>query len=79
MDQHHAPPTHGLPFRPLGGPDGLLQWVEKLEAEAVLLGGALYQLAGVEQDGAHPVTTLWGEGWSGGHRGTWGVKRLIRI
>ena len=30
----------------------------QLEAEAVLLGGPLDELAGVEEDGAHPVVVL---------------------
>jgi len=44
----------------LDGPDGLVQRVVELEAEAVLLGGPLDQLAGVEEDGAHPVVRLGG-------------------
>ena len=39
----------------LDGPDGFLQWVVELEAEAILLGGSLNQLACSEQNGAHPV------------------------
>lgn len=39
----------------LDGPDGFIQRVVEFEAEAVLLGGSLNQLARTEQDGAHPV------------------------
>ena len=44
----------------LDGPDGLLQRVEELEAEAVLLGGPLDQLAGVEQHRSHPLAVFVG-------------------
>lgn len=44
----------------LDSPDGLVHGVVELEAEAILLGRPLYQLAGVEQDGAHPVVCLRG-------------------
>lgn len=44
----------------LHGPDGLLQWVEELKAEAVLLGGPLDQLAGVQQHRPHPLTVFVG-------------------
>ena len=39
-------------------PDGHVHGVEKLEAKAVLLRGALDQLAGAQHDGADPVTAL---------------------
>ena len=48
----------GLALRYLHGPDGLVQWVEELEAEAVLLGGPLNELAAVQQDRAHPLAHL---------------------
>lgn len=44
----------------LNSPDGLVQRVVELEAEAVLLGGPLNQLARVEQEGAHPVVRFRG-------------------
>lgn len=44
----------------LYGPDGLLQRVEELEAEAVLLGGPLDQLARVEQHRSHPLAVFVG-------------------
>lgn len=44
----------------LDSPDGFVQWVIELEAEAVLLGGSLNQLACTEQDGAHPVVRFGG-------------------
>lgn len=44
----------------LDSPDGLLQRVEELEAEAVLLGRPLDQLAGVEQHRSHPLAVLVG-------------------
>lgn len=44
----------------LDGPDGLLQRVEELEAEAVLLGRPLDQLTGVEQHRSHPLAVLVG-------------------
>lgn len=44
----------------LESPDGFVQRVIELEAEAVLLGGSLNQLARAEQDGAHPVVRLGG-------------------
>lgn len=39
----------------LHSPDGFVQWVVELEAEAVFLGGSLNQLARTEEDSAHPV------------------------
>ena len=48
----------GLALRSAVGPDRLVHRVEQLEAEAVLLGGPLDQLAGAEDDGADPVATL---------------------
>jgi len=42
----------------LDSPDGLLQWVKELEAEAVLLGRPLDQLAGVEQHRSHPLSVF---------------------
>lgn len=47
-------------YSDLDGPDGLLQWVEELEAEAVLLGGPLNQLAGIEQHCPHPLSVFVG-------------------
>lgn len=44
----------------LDGPDGLFKWVEELEAEAILLGGSLDELAGVEQDSPDPLAVLIG-------------------
>lgn len=44
----------------LDGPDGLLQRVEELEAEAVLLGGPLNELTGVEEHRSHPLAVLVG-------------------
>lgn len=44
----------------LDGPDGLLKRVEELEAETVLLGGSLDELAGVEQDSPDPLAVLIG-------------------
>lgn len=44
----------------LDGPDGLLQRVEELEAEAVLLGRPLDQLAGVEKHRSHPLAIFVG-------------------
>lgn len=44
----------------LDSPDGFVQRVEKLEAESILLGGSLNQLACTEQDGAHPVVYFGG-------------------
>ena len=44
----------------LDSPDGFVQWVVELEAEAVLLGRSLDQLARTEQDGAHPVVRFGG-------------------
>lgn len=44
----------------LDSPDGLLQWVEELEAEAVLLGGPLDELAGIEKHRPHPLAVLVG-------------------
>ena len=41
-----------------GCPDGHVHGVEELEAEAVLLRGALDQLARAQHDGADPVTAL---------------------
>lgn len=52
------PPEPWRPWRYLHGPDGLVQRVEELEAEAVLLGGPLDELAAVQQDGAHPLAHL---------------------
>lgn len=39
----------------LYSPDGFLQRVEELEAEAILLRGSLNKLARIEKNGAHPV------------------------
>lgn len=47
-------------YSDLDGPDGLLQWVEELEAEAVLLRGPLDELAGVEQHRSHPLAVFVG-------------------
>lgn len=44
----------------LDSPDGFVQWVIELEAEAILLGRSLDQLACAEQDGAHPVVCFGG-------------------
>lgn len=44
----------------LYGPDGLLQRVEELKAEAVLLGGPFDQLARVEQNRSHPLAVFVG-------------------
>lgn len=44
----------------LESPDGFVQWVIELEAEAVLFGRSLNQLASTEQDGAHPVVRFGG-------------------
>ncbi len=44
----------------LDSPDGLLKRVEELEAEAVLLGGPLDELAGVEQHRSHPLAVFMG-------------------
>ena len=44
----------------LNSPEGLVQRVVELEAEAVLLGGPLNQLARVEQEGAHRVVRFRG-------------------
>lgn len=44
----------------LDSPDGFVQRVVELEAEAVFLGGSLNQLACTEQDGAHPVVRFGG-------------------
>lgn len=44
----------------LYGPDGLLQRVEELKAEAVLLGGPFDQLARVEQHRSHPLAVFVG-------------------
>lgn len=44
----------------LDGPDGLLQRVEELEAEAILLRGPLDELAGVEQHRSHPLAVFVG-------------------
>lgn len=44
----------------LDGPDGLLQRVEELEAEAVLLGGPLDELAGIEQHRSNPLAVFVG-------------------
>lgn len=44
----------------LYGPDGLLQRVEELKAEAVLLGGPLDQLARIEQHRSHPLAVFVG-------------------
>lgn len=44
----------------LDSPDGFVQWVVELEAEAVLFGGSLNQLACAEQDGSHPVVHFGG-------------------
>lgn len=44
----------------LDGPDGLLQRVEELEAEAVLLGGPLDELAGIEQHRSNPLAIFVG-------------------
>lgn len=44
----------------LNGPDGLLQRVKELEAEAVLLGGPLNELAGIEQHRSHPLAVFVG-------------------
>lgn len=48
----------GLALGSTVGPDGLVHGVEQLEAEAVLLGGPLDELAGAEDDCADPVATL---------------------
>lgn len=45
-------------FSDLDSPDGLLKRVEELEAEAVLLGGPLDQLAGIEQHCPHPLSVF---------------------
>ena len=47
-----------LALRTLARPDGLVHGMEKLEAEAILLRGSLYQLAGREDDRPDPVTAL---------------------
>ena len=47
-----------LTLQYLHSPDGLVQRVEELEAEAVLLGGPLDELAAVQQDRAHPLAHL---------------------
>lgn len=44
----------------LDGPDGLLQRVEELEAEAVLLGRPLDELAGIEKHRPHPLAIFVG-------------------
>lgn len=46
--------------RHLDSPDGLLQWVKELEAEAVLLWGPLNELAGIEQHCSHPLAIFVG-------------------
>lgn len=47
-------------YSDLDGPDRLFQRVEELEAEAVLLGGPLDQLTGVEQHRPHPLAIFVG-------------------
>lgn len=44
----------------LDSPDSFLQRVVELEAEAILLGGSLNQLACTKQDSAHPVVRFGG-------------------
>lgn len=44
----------------LDRPNGLVQWMVKLEAEAILLRGPLDDLAGTQQDSANPVVSFGG-------------------
>lgn len=56
----HLWPQRLKVYSDLYGPDGLLQRVEELKAEAVLLGGPFDQLARVEQDRSHPLAVFVG-------------------